>query len=108
MMNTRLQDTLPSDTENPNPHPRGKEHCKVITLRRGKQTDETIKKFNATTSEKDEVTSHDTIVTEEGVVHPKTSISKPTTLMKNVQHDEMSKQSEVSVWTCKQQPIPFP
>ena len=39
-LNTRLPGSLPSDTKNPSP--RGKEHCKAITLRSGKQTGKPI------------------------------------------------------------------
>ncbi|KAA3450187.1 F-box/LRR-repeat protein 13-like [Gossypium australe] len=37
-LNTRPPSSLPSDTKNPSPM--GEEHCKAITLRSGKQTDE--------------------------------------------------------------------
>ena len=81
-LNTRPPGTLPSGTKNPSS--RGKEHCKAITLRSGKQTGELTTDSTIAPQDIGEVTLGEKIESEELVDIPDIEVLQIVTHMPNV------------------------
>ncbi|XP_016740121.1 uncharacterized protein [Gossypium hirsutum] len=98
-LNTRPPGSLPSDTKNPSP--RGKEHCKAITLRSDKQTSEPI--IDSTVAPQDT----DGLITGENVP-AQADISLPLPFTERFRKNEHDNQYQLFLDTLKQLQINTP
>ncbi|XP_012461514.1 uncharacterized protein LOC105781527 [Gossypium raimondii] len=92
-LNTRSPGTLPSDTENPSP--REKEHCKAITLRKGKQIGEPTIESVVAPQDIGKVITGEKVESEKLVDVLDKEIPQLVTHMPNVRSSKLSMQSNV-------------
>ncbi|XP_040960204.1 uncharacterized protein [Gossypium hirsutum] len=93
-LSTRPPSSLPCDTENPSSW--GKEHCKAITLRSGKQTEKLFLDSTIVPPNTDGVITGANVESEEFVNASNKEVPKIVTHMPNVRPSKLSRQSKMS------------